>query len=185
MTVCPNGWVSFRGSCYLIRFESTKLGWDDASNWCLKNQAALASISDPEISNFFTNYFKGLQLLSQKALWIGWRSGTSTWPSGISTLYRNWECNWFLSSYSWQRSAGYLFTQGQRAGQWGADQSYVSLWSESGKQDGFICERTPSSLTAESREFTHVLLFCNNIQECWLFSKPVIFERRSFALISV
>ena len=74
VTVCPKGWVSFRGGCYLIKFESTKLSWDDASNWCLANRAALASINDPEINNFFSNYFKGLRLTSQKSLWIGWRT---------------------------------------------------------------------------------------------------------------
>lgn len=41
---CPNGWVSYKDNCFLIKKNTTT--WDEADSICRRQGADLASISD-------------------------------------------------------------------------------------------------------------------------------------------
>ncbi|XP_060565778.1 perlucin-like protein [Ruditapes philippinarum] len=65
-TQCPDGWIQYAGSCYMIMEE--KLSFDEARASCLKLNADLVHIENARENTFLRNH---LRTLKGTAFWIG------------------------------------------------------------------------------------------------------------------
>ncbi|XP_062407605.1 ladderlectin-like [Sardina pilchardus] len=63
---CPPGWFSFGSRCY--QYVSSHMNWINAEKHCVNQQAALASVRNPDEYQFLQNL---VQIAGRTTAWIG------------------------------------------------------------------------------------------------------------------
>ncbi|XP_053382472.1 perlucin-like protein [Mercenaria mercenaria] len=87
---CPDGWVTFQGSCYL--FSKAEVSCFDAEIYCSKTGAHLVRVESEMENNFFKHYLKHLK---NAHYWMGLsdmdQEGTFKWYGTSEVVsYTDW-----------------------------------------------------------------------------------------------
>ncbi|XP_062407595.1 ladderlectin-like [Sardina pilchardus] len=102
---CPPGWFSFGSRCY--QYVSSHMNWINAEKHCVNQQAALASVRNPDEYQFLQNL---AQIAGRTTAWIGgfYFQGSWMWIDRTGFYYQNWYSQSSVSSYPcmYMRSSG-------------------------------------------------------------------------------
>ena len=93
---CDNGWVTFRGSCYLF-VDDLQETWSETTHQCSQNGATLVSVESPEEDLFLQEHAKRLFDCGRDLarFWLGGTDdemqGIWKWQGTNQTMdYTNW-----------------------------------------------------------------------------------------------
>lgn len=89
---CPNGWVSYKDNCFLIKKNTTT--WDEADSICRRQGADLASISDRLEQYLVFSQLSEDSVSVNYGFWIGLRDRkdqTFRWADDNDVTYVKWQ----------------------------------------------------------------------------------------------
>ncbi|KAM9450976.1 lymphocyte antigen 75-like [Clarias gariepinus] len=120
-TVCPLGWVSFKGSCYLVVSNSHLLtSWHEALTRCTSMGANLLTIKNEEEQYFVNAMLPDLHHIDIPDVWIGIsdmdQDGSFRWVDKTNIEFSNWSPN-FPKNTDNMWDCGQIYT-GNYAGKW-------------------------------------------------------------------
>ncbi|XP_048114972.1 ladderlectin-like [Alosa alosa] len=84
---CPPGWFNFGSHCY--QYVNSHMTWINAEKHCVNQQAALASVRNPDEYQFLQNL---AQIAGKSTAWLGgfYFQGSWMWIDRTGFNYENW-----------------------------------------------------------------------------------------------
>ncbi|KAM3599721.1 uncharacterized protein V6R79_010309 [Siganus canaliculatus] len=136
-TICPEGWLSFSGSCYwLVSNINLLTTWHEALTQCSSIGAHLLIINSEEEQFFINGYLPDFHQVNIPDLWIGLsdkdQDGSFRWVDKTAVEFSNYGSGFPQNTVdSWD--CGQIFT-GNYDGKWETTDCY--------KKMGYVCEMT-------------------------------------------
>ncbi|KAF4077177.1 hypothetical protein AMELA_G00205040 [Ameiurus melas] len=120
-TICPLGWMSFKGSCYLVVSNSHLMtSWHEALTRCNSMGADLLTIKNEEEQYFINAMLPDLHQVDIPDVWLGVsdmdQDGTFRWVDKTNIEFSNWNPN-FPKNTDKLWDCGQIYT-GNYAGKW-------------------------------------------------------------------
>ncbi|KAM6975835.1 uncharacterized protein LKV04_015092 [Tautogolabrus adspersus] len=136
-TICPDGWMSFSGSCYwMVSNINLLTTWHDAFTKCSDQGAHLLIINSQEEQLFINGKLPDFHQVDIPDIWIGLsdkdQDGDFRWVDKTAITFSNYGPGWPQNTAnSWD--CGQIFT-GNYQGKWETTNCFKRL--------GYICEMT-------------------------------------------
>lgn len=136
-TICPDGWLSFSGSCYwLVSNTDLLTSWHEAHTKCTDESAHLLIINNQEEQYFINGRLPDFHHVDIPDIWIGLsdkdKDGSFRWVDNTEVQFSNYGTNWPQNTPNlWD--CGQIFT-GNYDGKWETANCFKRL--------GYICEMT-------------------------------------------